>query len=229
MYNIDEWKHIFKLDPAKELSDEMIDKICESGTDAIIVGGTDDVTLDGVLHLLSSIRRHSVPVLLEISNIESVTPGFDYYLVPMVLNSQKKKWMMDIQQEAVREYGDVINWQEMLAEGYCIMNDESKVYQHTECTLPTEEDAIAYARMAEHLFRLPFFYLEFSGTYADATFVEKIADELTDTKLIYGGGITTKQQAAEMSQYADIVVVGNSLYDKPKEALKTVKAVKQTS
>lgn len=226
VYNIDEWKHIFKLDPAKEISEEMIDKICESGTDAIMVGGTDNVTLDGVLQLLSSIRRHTVPVILEISTMESVTPGYDYYFVPMVLNSQDKKWMMDIQHQAVVEYGDIINWDEMFAEGYCIMNDKSKVYQHANCKLPTKDEVIAYARMAEHLFRLPFFYLEYSGIYGDPALVQSISRELHNTKLIYGGGIATKEQAAEVSAYADIIVVGNALYDNPKEALKTVEATK---
>ncbi|WP_066186265.1 MULTISPECIES: heptaprenylglyceryl phosphate synthase [Gracilibacillus] len=226
MYNIDEWKHIFKLDPAKELSEDMINKICESGTDAIIVGGTDSVTLDGVLQLLSSIRRYPVPVILEISNIESVTPGYDYYFVPMVLNSQAKQWMMDRQHQAVVEYGDIINWEELYAEGYCIMNEESKVYQHTNCQLPTPDEAVGYARMAEHLFHLPFFYLEYSGTYGEVTLVEKVSQQLDKTKLIYGGGIETKEQAAEMGQYADIIVVGNAIYEHPKQALTTVKAIK---
>ncbi len=44
-YSLHEWNHIFKLDPAKEISDEDLDAICESGTDAVIVGGTDGVTL----------------------------------------------------------------------------------------------------------------------------------------------------------------------------------------
>ncbi|WP_407647330.1 heptaprenylglyceryl phosphate synthase [Gracilibacillus oryzae] len=224
---MEEWKHVFKLDPAKDLPDEVLDQICESGTDAIIVGGTDNVTLDGVLQLLSYIRRYTVPVILEISNIESVTPGFDYYFVPMVLNSSQKKWLMDLQHEAVVEYGDVINWDEMFAEGYCIMNPEAKVYKLADCNQPTSEEAIGYARMAEHLFRLPFFYLEYSGVYGDPDLVKQIKNELNRTKLIYGGGITNKQQAEEMSQYADIIVVGNALYENPKEALKTVKAVKK--
>nr|WP_239587955.1 heptaprenylglyceryl phosphate synthase [Gracilibacillus alcaliphilus] len=223
---MDNWKHIFKLDPAKDLSEDMIDKICESGTDAIMVGGTDDVTLDGVLQLLSSIRRYTVPVILEISNIESVTPGYDYYFVPMVLNSQEKHWMMDVQHQAVVEYGDIIDWKEMFAEGYCIMNPSSKVYQHAVCNLPSTEEVIGYARMAEHLFHLPFFYLEYSGAYGNIHLVEKISKQLKDTKLIYGGGIETKEQAQAMSRYADIIVVGNALYDNPKEALATVKAIK---
>ena len=46
---INKWQHVFKVDPAKEISDEALEALCESGTDAIIVGGTDDVTIDGVL------------------------------------------------------------------------------------------------------------------------------------------------------------------------------------
>ena len=54
-----QWKHVFKLDPAKDISDEHLELLCESGTDAIIVGGSDNVTLDGVLDLLVQIGRAS--------------------------------------------------------------------------------------------------------------------------------------------------------------------------
>ena len=37
------WRHVFKLDPNKEISDRDLELLCESGTDAIIVGGTDGV------------------------------------------------------------------------------------------------------------------------------------------------------------------------------------------
>ena len=49
MYDFREWRHVFKLDPNKEISDDKLEKICESGTDAVIVGGTDGVTLENVL------------------------------------------------------------------------------------------------------------------------------------------------------------------------------------
>ena len=41
MYDVTEWKHVFKLDPNKEISDEQLEAICESGTDAILIGGCD--------------------------------------------------------------------------------------------------------------------------------------------------------------------------------------------
>lgn len=50
--------------------------------------------------------------------------------------------------------------------------------------------------------------------------------ELKQAKLYYGGGISNAEQAKEMAQYADTVVVGNIIYDDIKAALKTVKAVK---
>jgi putative glycerol-1-phosphate prenyltransferase len=37
----DKWKHMFKLDPAKSISDENLEALCMSNTDAIIIGGTD--------------------------------------------------------------------------------------------------------------------------------------------------------------------------------------------
>ncbi|SET39349.1 putative glycerol-1-phosphate prenyltransferase [Oceanobacillus limi] len=223
--NFKEWKHIFKLDPAKEISDEDLEKICESGTDAVIVGGTDNVTLDGVLDLLSRIRRYTVPCILEISNMDAITPGFDYYYIPMVMNSAEKKWVMDVQHEAIKEFKDIMNWSEIFFEGYCIVNEEAKAFEKTNCTLPSDEDVLAYAYMAERVFHLPIFYLEYSGKYGDPELVKQVKQELNDTVFFYGGGIENSFQASEMKQHADVIIVGNSIYTDIKKALKTVKAV----
>jgi len=227
LININEWKHIFKLDPAKEISDEDLDRICESGTDAIIVGGTDDVTLDGVLDLLSRIRRsHTVPIVLEVSTEEAITPGFDFYFIPMVLNSKEKKWMMDVQHQAIKKYVDLMEYSEIFFEGYCILNEDAKAFQHTNSYLPDAEDVQAYAYMAEHIFHLPIFYMEYSGTYGDPALVQSVKKELNETLLFYGGGIENAEQAKEMKQISDVIIVGNSIYTDIKNALKTVEAVK---
>ncbi|MGY0694796.1 heptaprenylglyceryl phosphate synthase [Virgibacillus sp. FSP13] len=222
---MNEWKHLFKLDPAKEISDDQLDKLCESGTDAIIVGGTDHVTLDGVLDLLSRIRRHTVPCILEISTLDALTPGFDYYYIPMVMNSTEKKWMMDIQHQAIKQYKEIMNWDEIFVEGYCILNEQAKAFTKTKCELPDTDDVIAYAYMAEHVFHLPIFYLEYSGTYGYPELVRQVKSQLNDTLLFYGGGIENSLQAAEMKEHADVIIVGNSIYTNFKQALKTVKAV----
>lgn len=223
-----QWKHIFKLDPAKEISDADLDAICESGTDAVIVGGTDNITLENVLNLLSRIRRnHSIPCILEISEQDALTPGFDYYFIPMVLNSKEKKWMMDAQHQAIKEYMDMMEYSEIYFEGYCILNEEAKVFTHTNSFLPDADDVKAYAYMAERVFHLPIFYLEYSGKYGDPKLVEEVSEYLDETLLFYGGGIESSEQAQEMKKYADVVIVGNSIYTNIKQALKTVAAVKE--
>lgn len=222
-----QWKHVFKLDPAKEISDADLELICESGTDAILVGGSDNVTEDGVIDLLVRVRRFTLPIVLEVSNRDAVIPAYDFYFVPTVLNSQDTKWIFGAQHEAIKEHGDFINWDEMVAEGYCILNADCKAAQLTSAkTDLNEEDVIAYARMAEHIYKLPIFYMEYSGTYGDVEIVRAAKAELNNTKLYYGGGITNAAQAKEMAQVADTIVVGNIIYDDLKAALQTVKAVK---
>ncbi|MFJ8259343.1 heptaprenylglyceryl phosphate synthase [Peribacillus asahii] len=227
MYDFREWKHVFKLDPNKEITDEDLEKVCESGTDAILVGGTDGVTLENVLHLMARVRRYTVPCVLEVSSIETVTPGFDLYFIPSVLNSTNPDWMMGLHQKAVKEYGLLMNWDEVFVEGYCILNAECKAAQLTEAnTMLDEEDVAAYAMVAEKMFNLPIFYLEYSGNYGDVSVVQAAKENLENTVLFYGGGITSARQASEMAQFADVVVVGNIIYDDLQAALETVKAVK---
>jgi len=226
-YNIQEWSHAFKLDPAKEIDDEQLALLCESGTDAIIVGGTDNVTFEGVLDLLSRIRRYTVPCLLEVSEMDAISPGFDFYFIPMVLNSKDKKWAMDIQHKAIKQYKSLIDLDQTKFEAYCIMNPESKAFQKTDCKMPDKADVLTFAFMAEHIFNLPIFYMEYSGIYGDVDLLKKVKNELQHTVLFYGGGIQTKEQAIEMKQHADVVIVGNSIYTDFASALETADIAKK--
>ncbi|MBS4175629.1 heptaprenylglyceryl phosphate synthase [Bacillus sp. FJAT-49736] len=226
MYDVREWRHAFKLDPNKEISDHDLEKICESGTNAVIIGGTDGVTLENVLNLMARVRRYTVPCVLEISNLESITPGFDLYFIPTVLNSEDAKWIKGVHHEAVKEYGELMDWEEVLVEGYCILNSDCKAAKLTQSiTNLSKEDVEAYAMMAENLFKMPIFYLEYSGAYGDAEIVKAVKKHLTNTKLFYGGGIKSVEQAEEMIQYADVIVVGNIVYEDINQALKTVQTV----
>ncbi|OIJ18653.1 geranylgeranylglyceryl/heptaprenylglyceryl phosphate synthase [Anaerobacillus alkalidiazotrophicus] len=224
MLEYHEWKHVFKLDPNKEISDKDLESICESGTDAIIIGGSDGLTEDNVLDLLMRVRRYSVPCALEVSSIETVTPGFDYYFIPSILNSSSTEWIIGLHHKAVKEFSAVMNWNEILMEGYCVLNPNSKVATLTEAKAKlTEEDVVAYAEMAEKMYKLPIFYLEYSGIYGDVEVVKEVSDVLEKTQLFYGGGIVTLEQAKEMAQYANTIVVGNIIYEDIKQALSTVR------
>ena len=223
MYDVREWRHVFKLDPNKPITDEQLEMLCESGTDAIIIGGTDGVTLENILDLMARVRRYTVPCVLEISSIDAVTPGFDLYFIPTVLNSRNTKWITGLHQEAVKEYGEIMNWDEFMVLGYCVLNEDCKVAKLTEAnTVLTEEDVAAYAMMAEKMFHLPVFYLEYSGTYGNVEVVKEVKNKLKDTILFYGGGVKSLAQAEEMADYADVIVVGNIIYEDIKTALKTV-------
>ncbi|MFA8438286.1 heptaprenylglyceryl phosphate synthase [Pueribacillus sp. YX66] len=221
------WRHIFKLDPNKSLDDMSLEVICMSGTDAVIIGGTDGVTFDNTIELLGRVRRYTVPCVLEVSTIASISPGFDYYFIPTVLNSNDALWFKGLHHKAIKEFGPLLNWNELVVEGYCVLNENSKVAKLTNAeTDLTEEDVIAYAKMAEKMFRLPIFYIEYSGTYGDPTLVASLKSELRETRLFYGGGIDSRHKALEMANYADTIIVGNVIYENLKEALKTVEAVK---
>lgn len=225
-----EWSHVFKLDPAKELDDATLEKICESGTDAVMVGGTDNVTLDNTLSLLARVRRYSVACALEVSNVDAITPGFDYYFIPTVLNAGDPKWITGMHRKALKDYGMMMNWEEIVTEGYCILNSEAKAATLTKAeTTLDKEDIEAMAMLADKLFRLPVFYLEYSGTYGDVEMVRAAKEVLEESRLFYGGGIWSAKEAAEMARYADTVVVGNVIYDDLRAALSTVEAVKNNS
>ncbi|MCM3715503.1 heptaprenylglyceryl phosphate synthase [Alkalihalobacillus oceani] len=229
MLDYQEWRHVFKLDPNKEISDQDLEAVCESGTDGILLGGTDGVTLDKTLQLLARVRRFSVSCALEISNVESITPGFDYFFIPSVMNSSKVEWVLGHHHAAIKEFGPIMNWDEVVMEGYCVLNQEAKVAALTEANTDLSgEDIVAYARMAEKLYQFPVFYLEYSGVYGDVSIVEDVSRVLEKTRLFYGGGIQSPAQAREMAGLADTVVVGNLIYEDVGAALATVEAVKRT-
>jgi putative glycerol-1-phosphate prenyltransferase len=222
-----QWKHVFKLDPDRELSDQQLDRLCLSGTDAIVVGGSSGVTFDNTVDLLARVRRYEVPCVLEISNQEAVVPGFDLYFIPIVLNAGEPQWIVGHHQQALREYGALLDWQLVKAEGYIIMNAQSTAAQITKADTQLDaKDVEAYARLADRLFQCPIVYIEYSGTYGDLELVSRVKSLLNQARLFYGGGIDGPDKAREASEAADTIVVGNALYERFDQALATVAAVK---
>ncbi|EGL17414.1 MULTISPECIES: heptaprenylglyceryl phosphate synthase [Paenibacillus] len=220
------WKHVFKLDPDREIADEALERICLSGTDAILVGGSSGVTFDNTVDLLARIRGFEVPCILEVSDAEAIVPGFDLFFIPMVLNAGDPQWILGRHHEALKEYGAIMDWNEILVEGYVILNGESTAAKVTSArTDLTERDVVAYARMAEHLLRLPIFYVEYSGTFGDMELVRRTRRVLEGTRLFYGGGIDGPEKAKLAAEAADTIVVGNLIYEDLDLALETVRAL----
>ncbi len=222
-----EWRHVFKLDPDKEIADDRLERICESGTDAVIVGGTQGVTFDNTIDLMARIRRYPVPCILEVSSVEAVVPGFDYYLVPLVLNAGTAEWVFQNHIQGLKEYGPMIKWSEVAMEGYIILNPDAEAAKLTGAITKLEiEDLKAYGRLADQMLKLPIVYIEYSGAYGNPNIVKEVKSVLQQAHLFYGGGIKNREQAAQMALWADTVVVGNIIYEDLEQALQTVFSVK---
>jgi len=222
------FRHVFKLDPDRPLDDIALERICLSGTDAIIVGGSTGVTRANTAALLKRLRRRSVPVLLEVSDPDAVTPDCDGYLIPVVLNAGHTDWLVGHHQRAIKRYGPHMPWEAMAAEGYIILNGDSAAARVTSADAGIgEEDVIAYALLAERLFRLPIVYLEYSGRFGDMELVRRVKGTLERARLVYGGGIDGPERARLAAEAADTVVVGNLIYENLDRALETVAAVRQ--
>jgi len=58
------WKHITKLDPDRRNPPELVQTALESGTDALMISGTQGITLGKVKRLLSRVKHHDIPIVL---------------------------------------------------------------------------------------------------------------------------------------------------------------------
>ncbi|MDF2963338.1 MAG: heptaprenylglyceryl phosphate synthase [Paenibacillus sp.] len=229
LLDMKQWKHVFKLDPDKELSDGQLDRLCLSGTDAVLVGGSSGVTFDNTVDLLARIRRYEVPCVLEVSNLEAIVPGFDLFFIPVVLNARDPQWIVGHHHQALREYGAILDWQQVVTEGYIMMNAQSTAAQMTKAHTELDtKDVEAYVRLADRLFHCPIVYMEYSGIFGDMNLVSRARGLVQNARLFYGGGIDGPAKAREAAQSADTVVVGNAVYEQFEQALATVQAVKAT-
>jgi len=222
-----DWSHVTKVDPDKGMSEEKARRVAGTGTDAVVVGGTQGVTREKVLSLLSALEKEGVPVVVEPSNPASVVHTGNGLLVPTVLNSGKVDWVVGIQKEWARIDED-IDWSRVFAEGYVVMNPESAVGRLTDAkTDISPEEAAAYATVADRFFDLPVVYVEYSGTFGEMCVVEEVADAVGDATVFYGGGVNSYERAHEAAEHADCVVVGDAAHQKGVETLReTVRGVR---
>lgn len=216
------WKHITKLDPDKHISKADLKTVVESGTDAIMISGTQNITDENVSQLISMLKNYDIPKILEPATPEAVMyEGIDYIFVPLVLNSRDLKWIVGKHVNWIKKQS--IEWDMITPEAYIVLNPESAVAKLTKSdTDLTDNEVVAYARYAEKYLHLPITYIEYSGTYGDPHKVKKVKQSLTETSLFYGGGIDSKEKAAEMKACADVIVVGNVVYTDMEKFLATI-------
>ncbi len=223
-----DWVHVTKLDPDKQLKPGDIDAIAASGTDALMLSGTLNVTRENLAALLKQVRIYNLPLVMEPAGPEAVLmEGIDYVYVPSVLNSTDVQWILGKHRAWVQLQKGKIPWETIVPEAYIVLNPDSSVGKVTKsvCNLKPEEVA-AYTTVADHYFHFPVVYIEYSGTYGDPAIVKAASEAIDKAVLYYGGGIDSAEKAAEMSKYADTIVVGNAVYDLGAAVLKaTVDAI----
>lgn len=229
-----DWDHIVKLDPDKTLyGDETFDDVCETGTDAIEIGGTTGMTEakmeQFVEPCVEACADHGVDCYIEPSHAGAVvhTDGLDGYLVPIVLNAGDPFWTTGAHRHWVKEDRH-IDWGRTFTEAYIVLNPDSSVASYTEadCTLEAA-DVAAYAEVAEQMFGQQIIYIEYSGMLGDSDIVAAASDALDEATLFYGGGVGDYDAAYEMGTHADTVIVGDLIHDDGADAVReTVEGAK---
>lgn len=223
-----DWVHVTKLDPDKQLRAGDIEAIAASGTDALMLSGTLNVTQENLSALLKEVKAYNLPLVMEPAGPEAVlTQGIDYVFVPSVMNTTDVTWIVGKHRAWVQVYKGKIPWEFIVPEAYIVLNPNSSVGKVTKalCDLKPEEVA-AYTTVADHYFHFPIVYIEYSGTFGDPAKVKAASEVIDKSVLYYGGGINSAEKAAQMAKYADTIVVGNAVYDQGASVLKaTVDAV----
>ncbi|MFB6077621.1 MAG: phosphoglycerol geranylgeranyltransferase [Halarchaeum sp.] len=227
-----DWDHVLKVDPDKDLVDgETFDDVCETGTDALEIGGTLDVTSDKMERVIDACRTHDVPLYQEPSNPAVVVDddALDGYLVPIVLNAGDVSWVTGAHKEWVRI--DSIDWRRTTTEAYIVMNPEASVAELTDADCEqTAADVAAYAKVAERMLGQEIVYVEYSGMLGDPEKVAAAHDALEESVLFYGGGVHDYDDAYEMGSRSDVVVVGDLLHDEGVDAVReTVEGAQDAS
>jgi phosphoglycerol geranylgeranyltransferase len=207
------WKHITKLDPDKKINSKIIESIIETGTDAIMISGTQNITKDNVTELLKLLKDYDIPKVLEPANPEGlVYRDIDWLFVPSVFNTHYARYINGLHKLWIKMQKDKINWDIVVPEAYIILNPKCAAARVSKAEEMTPEGTVATAICAERFFNFPVIYIEYSGMYGNPEIVKLVKENLSKAHLLYGGGINTKERAEEMSQWATIVV-GNTIYE----------------
>ncbi|WP_255197357.1 phosphoglycerol geranylgeranyltransferase [Halorarius litoreus] len=222
-----DWDHMVKIDPDKTLVEgETFDDVCATGTDAIEIGGTLDITEKNMREVVkpcaAACADHGVACYIEPSHAGAVvhTEGLDGYLVPIVFNAGDVAWITGAHKTWAKTDAN-IDWDRTFTEAYIVMNPDASVAEYTQadCNLDAA-DVAAYAEVAERMFGQKIVYVEYSGTLGDPEVVAAAADRLDEASLFYGGGVGDYDAAYQMGQYADTVIVGDLVHDEGVDAVR---------
>jgi phosphoglycerol geranylgeranyltransferase len=226
--------HMTLLDPAKQAPEEAgrIAKQAQSfGTDAIMVGGSTDVTQQNLDETVLAIKKAcSLPVIYFPSGAHAISGHCDAIYFMSMLNSRNTKMVIGEQvmgAPIIKKLG-----LEPISMGYIIVAPGMKVGEVGQAD-PIPRDnvklACAYALAAEYM-GMRLVYLEAGSGAPDQVPPEMVTavKRTISVPLIVGGGIRKAEQAlAAKKAGADIIVTGTIAEHDDLSALESIiKAVK---
>jgi len=207
--------HLTLIDPDKQTEEEAADiakRAREAGTDAIMIGGSTDVTQDNLDATSKAIKKAcGLPTIYFPSGAHAISGNCDAIFFMSMVNSTDISMVMG---EQVK--GSLITKKlglEPISMGYIIVEPGMKVGEVGQAKPIKRDDpekAMAYALACEYL-GMSFVYLE-AGSGADKPVPQemiKAVKGILSVPLIVGGGIRTPA-AAEAARLAgaDAVVTG---------------------
>ncbi|MDR0791110.1 MAG: geranylgeranylglyceryl/heptaprenylglyceryl phosphate synthase [Methanomassiliicoccaceae archaeon] len=207
--------HFTLLDPDKQPVEEAADiarKAEAAGTDAIMIGGSTDVTQNNLDATAKAIKKAcKLPTIYFPSGAHAISGNCDAIFFMSMVNSASIDWVIGEQAK-----GSLITKKlglEPISMGYIIVEPGMKVGEVGRAVPIKRDDlkgAMSYALACEYL-GMSFVYLE-AGSGADRPVppaMIKAVKEILSVPLIVGGGIRTPE-AAEAARLAgaDAVVTG---------------------
>lgn len=207
--------HLTLLDPEKQGAEEAGKAALSAfhgGTDGIMVGGSLEVSEEGLDATIESIKENvELPVILFPGGVTGISKRADAIFFMSLLNSKNPYFITGahaIGAPIVREAG-----MEPIPMGYIVVEPGGAVGRVGEADLIPRnrpEVAAGYALAAQYL-GMKFIYLE-AGSGAEKYVPEEMISavkETVDIPVIVGGGIKTGADARSVAGAgADIVVTG---------------------
>ncbi len=232
--------HMTLLDPATSpgpVGESIATIAANYGTDAIMVGGSTDVSSDNLDELVLHIKEKTrLPVIYFPSTAGAMSPHVDAIYFLSVLNSRDPRMIVGEQARGaplLKALGT-----EAIPMGYVLVSPGMKVGQVSHADLITRDAAgaerAANLALAAQMFGMKLVYLECGSGSPEPCPVEivRAVRQVLDVPLVVGGGIRTGAQAeALLAAGADILVTGtiaeNRHFDRLAEVVKAVKGARK--
>ncbi|WP_313956945.1 geranylgeranylglyceryl/heptaprenylglyceryl phosphate synthase, partial [Staphylococcus capitis] len=88
---------------------------------------TNNLTHDNLIHLITRLTPYPLPLPLHVSNLQTLMPRFHFYFIPTLMNTNHTTYHDPILLQPLKQFRHVINFHEVIFQGYLILNSDSKL------------------------------------------------------------------------------------------------------